>query len=482
MRIFLPLSILAVVFLPAALHAEVTLATPFRDGAVLQGGKPVPVWGTANAGEKVSVVFNDQTKQTQADAQGRWSVKLDSLAASDKPAELCVAGQNVVTVKNIVVGEVWLCAGQSNMHFMVKQALNAKREMDVARHPLIRQFMVNSCVSDKPLGLVEGDWQECSPKTVGEFTAVGYFFARDLHRELAVPIGIIHATLGGSPIEGWLSEQALASNPAFAVVAQRWALLKPRVSGEGLRNQPAGLYNGLVRPLEPFAMAGFLWYQGEGNCERADEYALLFRTMIQHWRTDFQQPGLPFLFVQLPNFIDTRDKTGDSWPRLREGQASALAQPNTAMVVTIDVGDAIQLHPLNKQAVGKRLALQALAKVYDRKVEATGPVFAGLSREASALRLRFDHAAGLAFVGDAGKAFELAGANGKLVPAQARIQGETVIVSAPGVDQPAAIRFEWSNNPEAFLVNQSKLPAAPFRLGVSGIDVNNAGLPASVTY
>ena len=448
---------------PAALPAEVALATPFRDGAVLQRGKPVPVWGTAAPGESVSVEFHRQTKQTQADAQGRWSVELHSLNASSKAGELRVTGQNTVVVKNVVVGEVWLCSGQSNMHLPVKQAADAKREIKTAQHPLIREFVEKSFVADQPLTMVDGGWQECSPGTVAEFTAVGYFFARDLQQELQVPVGIIHATLGGSPIEGWMSEQALAGNPAFAVVAERWKLLRPRVSGKGLRNQPAGLYNGLIHPLEPFALAGFLWYQGEGNCERADEYGLLFRTMIQQWRADFQQPELPFVFVQLPNFIDTRDKSGDAWARLREGQASALALPNTFMAVTIDVGDPKQLHPTNKQAVGKRLALQALDKVYGRKVQANGPVFAGSSREGTSLRLRFDHATGLAFAGDGGKAFEVAGADGKFVAAQARIDGETVVVSAPGVDQPAAVRFEWCNNPEAFLVNGAGLPAAPFR-------------------
>lgn len=448
---------------PATLPADITLATPFRDGAVLQRGKPVPVWGTAAPGESVSVAFRDQTRQTRADAQGKWSLKLDSLQASGEPAELRASGNNTVVARNVVVGEVWLCSGQSNMYFLVKEARDARREIKEARHPLIRQFLVKSFVADKPLPLVDGGWEECSPETVADFTAVGYFFARDLQRELQVPIGIIYATLGGSPIEGWMSEQALASNPAFAVVAQRWETLRPRVSGKGLRNQPAGLYNGLIHPLEPLALAGFLWYQGEGNCERADEYGPLFRTMIQQWRADFLQPDLPFLFVQLPNFIDTRDKSGDAWPRLREGQASALALPNTAMAVTIDVGDPVQLHPTNKQAVGKRLALQALARVYGRNVEASGPIFTGASHEASSLRLRFDHAHGLAFAGDAGKAFEVAGADGKFVPAQARIDGKTVIVSAPGVNLPAGVRFEWSNNPETFLVNETGLPAAPFR-------------------
>jgi len=457
-------SVAAVALLcPAASPADVTLATPFCDGAVLQRDKPLAIWGAASPGEKVKVDFKGQTQQTEADAQGRWHIQLAGFPASAEPAQLVVTGHNTVTVRDILLGDVWLCAGQSNMHFYVREAADARREIAAAEYPLIRQFLVRSVVADHPLDLVDGEWKACSPATAGDFTAVGYFFAQHLHRELKIPIGIIRATLGGSPIEGWMSEPALAGNPAFAVVAQRWERLRPRVTGGGLRNQPAGLYNGLIHPLEPFTLAGFVWYQGEGNTERATEYHALFTTMIQQWRADFQQPDLPFLFVQLPKYADPRDTTGQAWPLLREAQASALALPHTGMAVTIDIGDPAQLHPTNKQAVGRRLALVALAKVYGRAIESSGPVPAGFAWEGPAVRVRFDHATALAFRGDPAKAFEVAGADGRFVPADARIEGQTAIVSAPGVDHPGAVRFEWMNAPVSYLVNEAGLPASPFR-------------------
>lgn len=458
-----PLLLLAFCLATFPARAAPVLATPFRDGAVLQRGKPVPVWGKADPGETLKVEFKGQAHETMADAQGLWSTSLDPLEASDAPARLVVSGKQIVTIEDVLVGEVWLCSGQSNMNLSVRQVDHAAQEIAEGKHPLIRQFLVEGVVSEQPQTFVEGNWQACSPETVGDFTAVGYFFARELHRELKVPVGIIHATLGGSPVEGWISQPVLAGNPAFGVVAERWQVMKPKVSGKGLRNMPSGLYNGLIHPLEPFALAGFAWYQGEGNRERPTEYAALFTTMIKQWRSSFQQGDLPFLFVQLPNFAEPADKKRESWPLIREAQASALAMPNTGMAVTLDVGDPAQLHPGNKQAVGRRLGAVALAQVYGRKVEHSGPAFAEATPEGAAMRVRFNNAAGLAFKGDPREAFELAGADGKYLPGEARIEGETVVVSAPGLDKPVSVRFEWKNAPTAWLFNAAGLPAAPFR-------------------
>lgn len=451
--------------LAGTVRADVALATPFRDGAVLQRDKPVTIWGTAVAGEAVKVEFKgivQSTRATQADDQGRWRVDLDPLAASVQPARLVVTGRNVVTVSDILVGDVWLCSGQSNMMMFVRQVANAEREMAAANYPLIRHFTVKSTVSDSPRAQADGEWQATTPENVKSFTATGYFFALNLHRELGVPIGIIKATLGGSPVEGWISREALA-DPAFKVVHERWKEMKPRIKGDGIRAQPSGLYNGLIVPLEPYTLKGFLWYQGEGNHRHPMEYGRLFRTMITQWRHVFGQGDLPFVFVQLPGYAEPGDQTGQSWAWLREQQASALQLPNVSMAVTIDIGDPKDHHPKNKQEVGRRLALVALKHVYGREVCARGPVFDGVSCEGAKLRLRFREADGLKLMGDSGNAFLIAGENREFVPAQARIEGSDVVVSAAGVNTPVAVRFEWTNTPTGFLVNSAGLPAAPFR-------------------
>lgn len=453
--------------LSPSLPAEVKLATPFRDSAVLQRDKPLPIWGTATPGERIRVEFADQTKESTATPEGRWTVTLDKLETSATPARLQVSGTNTIVLKDILVGEVWLCSGQSNMNAPVAEVLDAAREIASANHPLIRELRVHTAITDPPDLMVDATWQVCSPDTVRSLSATGYFFARELHRELGIPIGIIKATLGGSPIEAWMSKAALASHPAFAPVAERWEAMRLRVKGDSLRNEPASLYNRFMLPLLPYSIAGFVWYQGEGNTERADEYALLLKTMIPQWRRDFQQGELPFLIVQLPRWEDPRDMGGDRWPRLREAQASALTLPNTAMAVTLDVGDTKDLHPRNKQAVGKRLSLLALADVYGRKIPSRGPALTSITREAdaSSLRIRFDHAEGLRVVGTAADLFQLAGPDGKFIPAQARIgdDGTSIILHAEGLPRPNAVRFGWKNNPESFLMNAVNLPAAPFR-------------------
>jgi sialate O-acetylesterase len=448
-------------------RADVTLGTPFRDGAVLQRDKPVVVWGMAAPSEAVEVEFAGavhSTASTRADAQGHWRVDLAPMKASANPGKLTVRGHNLTVVSDVLVGDVWLCSGQSNMMMMVREVNNAEKELAAAHYPLIRHFTVRSVVSDSPLLDAEGSWQATTPENAKEFTAAGYFFALNLHRELGVPIGLIKATLGGSPIEGWMSQEALASDPAFKIVHERWVELRPRITGiGGMRNQPSGLYNGLIVPMEPYTLKGFLWYQGESNYERHQEYGLLFRTMITQWRRDFQQGDLPFLFVQLPGYVQLQDHTEQGWAWVREQQASVLNLPNVSMAVAVDIGDPRDVHPKNKQEVGRRLALVALKDFYGRDVQARGPILDGASREGSAFRLHFRNADGLELTGDPRGAFLIAGENRGFVPGDAKVEGDDVVVSAAEVSAPAAVRFEWSNNPAAFLVNRAKLPAAPFR-------------------
>ncbi len=481
--------------------ADITFAPLFRDGAVLQRDQPLVVWGEAAAGEKVEITFRSQDATVITRADGRWQATLKAEPASPVPSELTASGANTVTVRNVLVGDVWLCSGQSNMVFLVRNAANAESEMAAARFPLIRQFKVPNVVAEKPAAEVGGSWVACTPETVGAFSAVAYYFARELHQKSGVPIGLVTSAWGGTQIEGWMSDATLRADPAWPEIKARWeqtlagypaamaaheqalakwqagaaaakgagkssARSKPRApEGPGSRWMPAGIYHAMIAPLVPYALRGVIWYQGETNAPRHTEYASLFTGMIQQWRSDFGQP-LPFYFVQLANFENREGNEGDGWAYLREAQARALKLPATGMAVTIDVGDPKNIHPTNKQEVGRRLALHARKQLYGEKIETDGPVFTGAKREGTALRVTFSHASGLKLepAKDDGRvSFEIAGADKKFVPAEARVDGNAVIVSAAAVPEPVAVRYAWRNSPDARLYNRAGLPAAPFR-------------------
>jgi len=495
---------------PAATpRTDVTLAPLFSDHAVLQSGKPVPVWGSAGASDPIAVTFRGQTVRTTAGKDGRWTVTLGPLAASSEPADLVVAGQNTVTVHDVVVGEVWLCSGQSNMEFTVDnggavyRVDNAEAEVAAANYPLIRQLRIERTVATSPAGAVKtGGWQAASPKTVGDFTAVGYFFARDIHRALGVPVGIILSAWGGTAIESWMSDGARGSTSIAGTIDARWkkamsdwppervarypadmvAWQKAEKDADAAHTRnpipwprppatddsparPGGLFNAMIAPLQPGAMRGILWYQGEQNTEHAGEYAELLATLIHSWRAAWGQGDLPFYIVQLANFGNRNERVDRGWARLREAQAQALGVPSTGMSVTIDIGDAEKVHPTDKQDVGRRLALIAKAQVYGMAGEFSGPVFDGAKREANALRVRFTHAgAGLSARGGAVKTLEIAGRDGVFHQASSEIDGDTLLVSSWEANEPAAVRYAWTNSPDgANLYNDSGLPAAPFR-------------------
>jgi sialate O-acetylesterase len=502
---------LATLLIPMSVHADVVLAPLFTDHAVLQQGKAVPVWGRAAPNENVTVTFRDQTIHATAGKDGRWIVYLDPLKPGE-PAELVVAGQNTIKLQDVGVGEVWVCSGQSNMEFRVwgppgdvYRVNNADEEVAAAHFPLIRQFKVERAVAAQPADTASGAWVVCSPETVGSFTAVGYFFARDFCQKLGVPIGLINCARGGTAIESWLSDYALRSQPAFAVVDQRWteamvdwpakvaayqatvaaqekddAAAKaagPEKYAEFLKNKPwlppppspespnapRSLFNGMVNPLLPCALRGVLWYQGESNDSRPEEYRALFAAMITAWRAHWGQGDFPFYWVQLPNY-NGGDPHATNWARLREAQAQALALPNTGMVVTIDIGEPDNVHPRNKQEVGRRLALIARHHLYDIPGDWSGPTFESATREGAAMRARFVHAdGGLVAHNRPPAGFQIAGADRKFHPATARIERDTVIVSAPEAKEPVAVRYAWTNAPEANLFNGAGLPAAPFR-------------------
>lgn len=480
--------------------ADLELGTPFQDGAVLQREKPVPVWGMAKPGAEVNVRFAGQSVSAKADGKGRWQASLADMPASSTGQELIVSsdGQSR-TVRDVLVGEVWLCSGQSNMAFKVKDVVNAQAEMAAADFPQIRQLLVATSIADEPQATVKAVWTPATPQTVGNFSAAAYFFGRQLYKELDVPIGLLNVSLGGTGIEAWMSAETLAADPNFPVIKQRWddavkafparfeefqkkreqwaaakqqaenqgkpfARMAPRrPPGPGDKNQLSGLYNGMLHPLIPYAIRGVIWYQGEHNALRASEYASLLKGIIGQWRKDFAQGDIPVYFVQLPNFEHKLDPTKTAWAYLRDAQARALSLPNTGMAVTIDVGDPGNIHPKNKQDIGKRLGLLALARTYGKGGAASGPLFQKAEVQGNTIRVTFQEGGGLELRGNAESSFEVAGADHVFHPATARVEGDAVVISSPTVASPEVARYAWTNNPTAVLFNGAGLPAAPFQ-------------------
>jgi len=462
----LRLPILSVLGLPvAAALAAPQPASLFQDHAVLQRDRAVPVWGQADPDEHVTVSFAGQVVGATAGADGRWVAVLAPLAASAAGAagaDLKVTGKATVTLHDILVGEVWLCAGQSNMEFTVDnhndvyRVENAAAEVAAANFPQIRQFKVGRLAAPAAVETAAGDWKVCSPATVGQFTAVGYFFARDLAGRLGVPVGLINCTWAATPIEAWMSPAARAGFPALVPA-------RPLTGGPNAW-APGALFNGMVHPLLPYAVRGILWYQGESNVGRAAEYAAEFPALIRAWRSHFGAGDLPFLWVQLANFAAPGDATGRSWALLREAQAQALALPMTGQAVAIDLGDPASIQPRNKQEVGRRLALIAKDKVYGIPVDSSGPAFERAEPAGPAIRVHFRFAAeGLTAGGRPLQSFEVAGEDRVYHPAKAVIEGDTVLVRSPLVPRPVAVRYAWSNAPRANLFGGTGLPAAPFR-------------------
>ncbi len=492
-------SLLLTAALAAAAHAEVKLPALISDNMVLQQDLPANVWGWADAGEKVSVKFGDKAADATADAKGKWSVKLAGLA-SGATGDLTVAGTNTLTIKNVAVGEVWVCSGQSNMEFTVRGALNSAEEIAGANFPMIRHFTVAKSPQKEPQDDCKGKWEVCSPQTAAGFTAVGYFFGRQLHQNLKVPVGLIHSSWGGTPAEFWTPGPVLNGDPDFKPIVTAWEKVvsdypaakakydaalekwseeekkareagtpppkKPSApKGADAFGSPACLYNGMIAPLLPYTIRGATWYQGESNAGNATLYRKLFPTMIQSWRQAWQLPDFPFLFVQLANYMQRYDEPTDTnWARLREAQTLALELPHTGMALAIDVGDAKDIHPKDKQTVGKRLALCAEATVYYRDVEFSGPMYGGAQIEGEKVRLTFRSSTGMkAADGGKIKGFAIAGEDRKFVWADAEVAGDHVMISSPEVKVPAAVRYGWADNPDCNLINAAGLPASPFR-------------------
>lgn len=469
----------------------------FTDSMVLQRDAAVPVWGTATAGETVTVAFAGQTKSATADAAGKWMVRLDALPANATAQELTIAACGEKKVyRDVVVGDVWLCSGQSNMAFRLSEAANSTKEIAAAKNPAIRFYRVAEKFAQQPVADVKGEWRQISPESAGDCSAVAYYFAQAVQRELGVPIGLLVSSIGGTRIETWSTRENLEQLGLSTRLLEKWAGVSAtdferileeyrahqqytyRIRPEEVRTAkakgenppperprpamrghdcPTALHNGMIAPLEPYALRGALWYQGEANVGAPRDYPALQGALIADWRRVWGA-NLPFLFVQL-----APHKTAT--PAFREAQTlSWQSTPNTAMAVTTDVGDAENIHPTRKKPVGERLAAAAFALTYGKKVVYSGPVFRSMTITGPRAVLTFDHVGGgLMAKGDMLEGFTIAGADGKFVPAEARIDGATIIVSALGVDAPTAVRFAWANVPKANLFNREGFPAVPFR-------------------
>jgi sialate O-acetylesterase len=478
----------------ASLRAEVRPNSLFSDGVVLQRGGSVPIWGTASEGEKVTVKFQGQTVSTSA-KDGRWLVRLKHLKAGGS-FTLAIAGDNSILITNVLVGEVWLCSGQSNMAFPLSRAENAPQAIPAADDPELRLYTVPRGATDTPLKDVPGVWKECTPETATSFSAVAYFFGRDLRRALNVPVGLIHSSVGGTPAEAWTSHQTLESDPALkaipesqaarvkaydpvaaaqkhqqALARHKEAVAKARAEGKQppaaprapvdpsrSPRRPSALYNAMIAPLQPFAIAGVIWYQGEANATRAAEYQKLFPAMIRNWREAWGEGDFPFLFVQIaPHERMT--------PEIREAQLLSWQKvPRTAMAVITDIGNETNIHPTRKEPVGDRLALAARAIAYGQKLEYSGPVYRSMKVKGNQVILSFMHIdGGLEAKGGELKGFTIAGADGSCASATAKIEGKKVIVESPSGAAPTAVRYGWSNTPNVNLFNKEGLPATPFR-------------------
>jgi sialate O-acetylesterase len=421
----------------AEMRADVKLPNVIGSHMVLQRDKPLPIWGAAAAGEEVTVKFLDQSKSTRTDDNGNWKVVLAAVKADGKAHEMTITGKNTIKLEDVLIGEVWIGSGQSNMQWSLSATKKAKEAIAAAEHPKIRLFNVPLVQKDKPAADVNAKWQECTPKTVPGFSAVLYYFGLKLHKELDVPVGLIASSWGGSRIEPWT--------------------VTDKDSGK--------MHNGMIAPLQPFAIRGIIWYQGESNVGEGMKYRDKMEALIKGWRKVWGQE-MPFYFVQIAPFIGY-GRNPDALPELWEAQVASLKIPNTGMAVVTDLVDNIRdIHPQNKKDVGDRLALWALAKSYGKKdLVYSGPLYKSMKIEGNKVRLTFAHTGGGLKSRD-GKAltdFQIAGADGKFVPAEATIDKNTVVVQSKDVPEPKEVRFGWSKTANPNLANKEGLPASPFR-------------------
>ncbi|MCK5675908.1 MAG: sialate O-acetylesterase [Verrucomicrobia bacterium] len=501
---------MVVVLLVVSSYAELKLPAVFTDGMVLQRDQKVAVWGWTDPGAKVTVSFAGKDKTVKADADGAFMVRLKKMKASKESRSLkVVSGADAVEVKNVLVGEVWLCSGQSNMQMDVKASDDFDKEQAAANHPLIRMFLTDMKADTELQKDCTGLWKVCTPGNVGAFSATAYFFGREIQQDLDVPVGLIRSCWGGTRIESWMPMASLEQYPSvveyraaedakaakfdasaeeerYSKVLDAWkekvetakangkkTPRRPRkkINPHKSQNYPANLYNAMINPLIPYSMRGAIWYQGETNTRSTDQailYRDLLENMVVQWRKAWNDE-LPFYAVQLVNFTAPQQKPVEdsAWAFIRESFLKFHKEvPNAGIAVTIDVGMEKNIHPTNKQAVGYRLAQQALAKTYKKDVVAGGPIYKSMKKDGNKIIVKFDDlGSGLVEQGGAPlKTFAIAGADQRFVFAQAAIVGDTVVVSASEVSDPVAVRYAWANNPAGCnLFNKEGFPASPFR-------------------
>ncbi len=474
-------SILLLLSLAAQARADVRLPGLFSDNMVLQQEARVPVWGWANEGEEVKVTFRGHTVSAKA-KNGKWMVKLAALKAGG-PDTLVVQGKNRLELHNVLVGEVWICSGQSNMELALKQAFEGDKDIAASANPQLRLLHVPKTKANEPLDDIKAAWKESGPESTPTFSAVAYYFGRDLQKAANVPVGLIETCWGGSPAEVWMSQAVLESNPEYKRdILEAYKSTIARMEKQGTNNakaprvpwKPAELYNGMIAPLIPFAIKGAIWYQGESNAGRAQQYRSLFVDMIKNWRKDWGEGDFTFLEVQLAPYDKVKKRSleeitaapGDSdWAELREAQLLATkVLPKVGMAVITDVGEKDDIHPKKKEPVGARLALAARGIAYGEKIEYSGPIYKNLKVNGDQAILSFDHVDGGLEARDGElTGFALCGVDKKFVWGKAQIEGDKIIVRSTEVQWPVAVRFAWSDFPVVNLWNKTGLPASPFR-------------------
>lgn len=452
-------------------HADVKLPKIIASQMVLQQKMPLPIWGTADAGENVIVSLGDNTASTTAAADGKWAVKLKPMPAGG-PHELVIKGKNEIKLTNVLIGEVWVASGQSNMEWPVAASKDPQIEIPAAKHPNIRLFHVRKTPAVTPQDdvILDREWSECSPETIPNFSAVAYFFGREIQKELNVPVGLINTSWGGTAIEPWTPPVGFESVDSLKQIAVE--MKAQQAKPEGVQANPGGpghLYNGMVHGIVPFAIRGALWYQGESNRGQGVGYEQRMHALINGWRSVWGEGDFPFLFVQIAPFKYVKPPMTDPQnllPQLWEAQTKTLALKNTGMAVTTDITNLDDIHPNNKQDVGKRLALWALAKTYGKEsLVYSGPLYKSMKVEGNKVRIEFDHVGGGLKSRD-GKPlswFTIAGKEGDFVDADAVIDGKSVVVSSDKIAEPAAVRLGWNELAEPNLMNAEGLPAGPFR-------------------
>lgn len=449
--------LLTAALLAFSLQAKVTLPALFADHMVFQQNTTAKMWGWAQPNEEITVIasWNHKAVQTMADNHANWSVLLETPEAGG-PHTLTIMGSNTIHLTDVMVGEVWLCSGQSNMEWSANSGFdNSNQEVLMADNPYLRLFRVPPRAATSPQLDLEGSWTQCNPETMREFSAVAYFFGRNLAKELKIPIGLIHSSWGGTPAEAWTNPQVISQDPQLAQAAKKL----PEVPW--CPSEPGSTYNAMIAPMIPFSIAGVIWYQGESNTVNYETYTKLFSSMINNWRDEWKS-DFPFYYVQIAPY---QYETAEVGVLIREAQTKTMVVPNTGMVVISDIGNIKDIHPRNKQDVGLRLANWALARTYGREgMPFSGPLYKEMKIEGNKIRLFFDYAeSGLTAKGEDLSHFEIAGKDGRFVPAKATIDGQTIVAEAPGLEKPSAVRFGWSNSAEPNLFNGAGLPASAFR-------------------